>query len=166
MQEVAPEGRAKRRQELDALCKIKKPSDIKDLTTKGTREDDHLQCALVSINGIEIEFMYYGNLGFLEYWNDSKKAFRDLLSSIDHVTTMELENMEDEEENEDKIIDTFPKFLNYFKTCKYLTVIDFNIHLLDQMSKKMLTQEVFLEYLNYTQKEVSNTLVKMIDKMK
>ena len=64
------------------LKKIKSRKDIKSLIITHQYEDDHLQCAETRINGVEIGFHYYDDLGFLKYWKDSPTAFKDLLQSL------------------------------------------------------------------------------------
>ena len=65
------------------LLKIKTCEDIKALVIEDEYEDDHLQCADVIINGVPIEFNWYDNLGFLLYWDESPRAFEDLLNAIE-----------------------------------------------------------------------------------
>ena len=66
------------------LLNIKSPSDIKSFEVTDIYEDDNAQCADVIINGIPIEFLWSDNVGFVSYWNESKKAFDTLLEAIDH----------------------------------------------------------------------------------
>lgn len=66
------------------LLNIKSPSDIKSFEVVDIYEDDNAQCADVIINGIPIEFLWYDNVGFVSYWNESKKAFDALLEAIEY----------------------------------------------------------------------------------
>jgi len=66
------------------LLNIKSPSDIKSFEVVDIYEDDNAQCADVIINGIPIEFLWYDEVGFVSYWNESKKAFDALLEAIDY----------------------------------------------------------------------------------
>jgi len=70
---------------------IKKQKDIEVFIIENQYEDDHLQCCDVHINGINVSFNYYDDLGFIHYWNDSKKAFKDLMTAIDTCISMEEE---------------------------------------------------------------------------
>lgn len=60
-------------------------------------EDDHLLCSDSIINGVPIQFGWYDSLGFLEYWEDSKKAWKDLKTEIESQVEMILDSMEREE---------------------------------------------------------------------
>lgn len=82
---------------VEDLNKIKTPEDIKSFVITYDGEDDHLQCANVRINGVEVSFDYYDDLGFLKYWVDSPTAFQDLLSAIETSIAV-WEDMKDEEE--------------------------------------------------------------------
>jgi hypothetical protein len=68
--------------QIKKLLKIKNRSDIKSFEILDEYEDDHLPCAECKINGIEIAFMWYDNLGALYYWKDSDSAFNDLKTYI------------------------------------------------------------------------------------
>ncbi len=74
------------------LESLDSPSDIKSFEIIERFEDDHLQCAIVEINGISLEFMYFDELGFLEYWKDSKSAFENLTSAIETVKEIAEDN--------------------------------------------------------------------------
>lgn len=78
-------------QTIEDLKKIKTPQDIKSFIILKRYEDDHLLCAIVFINGIKIEFLYYDELGFLKYWHDSPSAFNDLLKSLQYEINVLLE---------------------------------------------------------------------------
>jgi hypothetical protein len=74
---------------LTPLLEIKKPEDIKSFAIESIEEDDNALCAECKINGIDIEFLWYDTLGFLEYWNESKKAFKELQEAIQHSVELE-----------------------------------------------------------------------------
>ena len=74
---------------------IKTREDITSLVVTDEYEDDHLQCADVTINGLDFQFMCYDNLGFLEYWNDSDKAFEVLKDAIRYQVDMMIEDQPD-----------------------------------------------------------------------
>ena len=67
---------------ITSLLNIKNKKDIKSFEVTSIYEDDHLQCADCIINGIDVEFLWFDNVGFVEYWNESKKAFNDLKEAI------------------------------------------------------------------------------------
>jgi hypothetical protein len=67
---------------LKPLLEIQNKADVKSFEILDTYEDDHLPCAECKINGIEIAFMWYDNLGALYYWKDSDSAFEDLKTYI------------------------------------------------------------------------------------
>ena len=83
--------------EIKALLQIKSAKDIKSVIIEDEYEDDHQQCAMVKINGIEMEMMWYDELGFLHYWNESPKAFKRLIKAIQHCCLEAMENMSDSE---------------------------------------------------------------------
>ena len=86
-------------QQIKQLAQIKTIQDIKSLDVTNEYEDDHQQCADVEINGIAIEFLWYDNLGFLEYYDESAKAAAKLLKSIQFIiynAIEELDEMDDE----------------------------------------------------------------------
>ena len=64
------------------LLNIQNRSDIKSFKIIERYEDDHLQCSVVSINGIKIGFQYYDELGFLDYYDESDRAFNNLKEAI------------------------------------------------------------------------------------
>jgi len=74
------------------LSKIQKREDIKSFKIIEQLIDDNLQCAVVEINGIEIEFNYYDDLGFLTYYHDSDTAFNDLKESIKNSIEIHKDN--------------------------------------------------------------------------
>jgi len=83
--------------DIKPLTKIKNKSDIKSFKVIDEYEDDHQQCALVKINGIKMEMMWYDELGFLQYWNESPKALKRLIKAIQHCCLVAMENMSDDE---------------------------------------------------------------------
>ncbi len=67
---------------LKKLTEINTAADIKSFEVRDEYEDDHQQCAEVTINGIDCEFMWYDNVGFIHYWDESNKAFDALKQAI------------------------------------------------------------------------------------
>lgn len=90
------------KQQIKALLAIKSIDDIKSLDVINEYEDDHQQCADVEINGINVEFLWYDNLGFLQYYDESPKAAAKLLQSIKFVAFAALEELSDEWDEEMK----------------------------------------------------------------
>lgn len=70
--------------DIETLMRIKSADDVASVEVELYYEDDHQQCANVRINGAYIEFLWYDNLGFLEYWQDSAKAKADLFHNMQH----------------------------------------------------------------------------------
>lgn len=70
--------------DIATLLSIKCADDITQVEIIDEYEDDRAICADVKVNGAPIEFMWYDNLGFIRYWNDSPKAKQDLFESIQH----------------------------------------------------------------------------------
>lgn len=68
--------------DLWSLFRINTREDIKSFEVRDEYEDDHQQCAEVTINGIDCEFMWYDSVGFIHYWEESNKAFNELQSGI------------------------------------------------------------------------------------
>ena len=66
---------------------IEKISDIKSFEVVSQYVDDRLNCAEVRINGELVEFMWYEDLGFLYYWDESPRAFKQLKDSIRYYYT-------------------------------------------------------------------------------
>ena len=83
--------------EINALLQIKSAKDIKSVVIENEYEDDHQQCADVKINGIDVEMLWYDELGFLHYWNESPKALKRLIKAIQHCCFVAMENMSDDE---------------------------------------------------------------------
>jgi hypothetical protein len=68
---------------LKKLTEINTAADIKSFEVRDEYEDDHQQCAEVTINGIDCEFMWYeANVGFIHYWDESNRAFKSLKQAI------------------------------------------------------------------------------------
>jgi hypothetical protein len=68
--------------DLKSLFNIQTPADIKSFEIIDEYEDDHQQCAEVTINGINCDFMWHDSVGFIHYWGESKKAFKKLKGGI------------------------------------------------------------------------------------
>jgi hypothetical protein len=68
--------------DLWSLFRINTREDIKSFEVRDEYEDDHQQCAEVTINGIDCEFMWFDSVGFIHYWEESKKAFNELHIAI------------------------------------------------------------------------------------
>ena len=88
------------KQQIKALLAIKSIDDIKTLDVINEYEDDHQPCADVEINGIAVEFLWYDNLGFLQYYDESPKAAAKLLKSIQYIAFAALEELSDEWDEE------------------------------------------------------------------
>ena len=69
-------------EQIKNLLSIVTPADITSFVVNDIYEDDHLQCVDVVINGTPLEFLWYDNVGFINYWNESKKAMNELVSAI------------------------------------------------------------------------------------
>lgn len=87
-------------EQIKTLLEINQPSDIKSFTISSIYEDDHQQCAEVIINGVPLEFLWYDNVGFVEYWEESPKAFGKLRGAIKVAVQMWLENIDEEDWSE------------------------------------------------------------------
>ena len=83
------------KQQIKQLAQIKTIQDIKSLDITNEYVDDHEQCADVEINGIAVEFLWYDNLGFLEYYDESAKAAAKLLKSIRFIVFDAIEELDD-----------------------------------------------------------------------
>ena len=79
--------------DLKSLLNITTPADIKSFAINDVYEDDHQQCAELEINGVYVEFMWYDNVGFIEYWDESKKAFNALRDAIAAYVNQRVESM-------------------------------------------------------------------------
>lgn len=80
-----------RKCELNELLKIQKVEDIKSVELIKDYMDDNLICRTYKINGIIIEFNYYDDLGFMDYYTDSKKAFNNLLEALKNSVEISME---------------------------------------------------------------------------
>lgn len=85
------------KQQIKALLSIKSIDDIKSLDITNEYTDDHSQCAEVEINGIAVEFLWYDELGFLQYYDESPRAAAKLLKSIRHSVMMALGEMSEQD---------------------------------------------------------------------
>ena len=61
------------------LATIKTSTDV-DITHVEYFEDDHQPCASYKMNGVHVEALWMDETGFLEYWDESPKAFRKLIT--------------------------------------------------------------------------------------
>ena len=64
------------------LENIKNREDIKSFNIKRIFEDDHLICVELEINDVDIEFLYFDDIGFLYNWEFINRSFKVLLESI------------------------------------------------------------------------------------
>jgi len=64
------------------LIDIKTPEDIESFTVVTRYIDDDLECAECIINGIEIEFLWRGDLSFLDDWEEEEDSFERLIECI------------------------------------------------------------------------------------
>lgn len=65
------------------LENIKTREDIKSFNIKKVFEDDHLICVELEINNVDIEFLYYDDIGFIYRWEFLDEDFDKLLRSIE-----------------------------------------------------------------------------------
>ena len=79
------------------LLFIATPADITSFVVEDIYEDDHAQCADVVINGAPLEFLWYEDLGFINYWTESKKAMSELVSAIYAAVQMKLDDVDESE---------------------------------------------------------------------
>lgn len=85
-------------EKLKSLLNIKQLSDIKSLDVVDEWEDDHEMCYAVEINGVVVEFLWMTSIiGALTYYNDSPRAFNDLIEAIKYAVETELEEMSEED---------------------------------------------------------------------
>jgi len=102
--------------DLKKLTEITTPADIKSFEVRDVYEDDHQQCAEVTINGIDVEFMWYDSIGFIEYWDESKKAFKDLRDAITASVQQRAETLHEDGECSDEDFDeVYGKCQRYFE---------------------------------------------------
>ncbi len=62
---------------------IKTREDIKSFNIKRIFEDDHLICVELEINDVDIEFLYFDDIGFIYNWEFLDEGFDKLLRSIE-----------------------------------------------------------------------------------
>jgi hypothetical protein len=89
------------KQQIKQLLQIKTIEDIKSLNIIDQYEDDHQQCAEVEINGINVEFLWFDELGFLQYYNESAKAAMKLLHAIRFFVFATLDQMDEADFDEE-----------------------------------------------------------------
>ena len=82
-------------EQIAAVISIREPSDISSFEVKSVYEDDHAQCADVVINGTPLEFLWYDNIGFIEYWAESPKAMKHLVNAIMAAIQMKLDDVDE-----------------------------------------------------------------------
>ena len=82
--------------DLKSLFNIQTPADIKSFEVRDEYEDDHQQCAEVTINGIDCEFMWYDSVGFIHYWEESNKAFNELRRAIAVFVQQKVEELHED----------------------------------------------------------------------
>lgn len=87
-------------QQIKSLLQIKSVDDIESLKVTGEYTDDHQQCAYVEINGFEVEFLWYDELGFLYYYKESPKAAAKLIQAIHTAAVMMAEALQEEYDEE------------------------------------------------------------------
>jgi hypothetical protein len=80
-------------EQIKNLLSIVTPADITSFVVNDIYEDDHLQCVDVVINGTPLEFLWYDNVGFINYWNESKKAMNELVGAIHAAVQMKLDEV-------------------------------------------------------------------------
>jgi hypothetical protein len=61
------------------LATIKTSKDV-DVTHVEYFEDDQQPCASFRMNGVHVEALWMDETGFLEYWDESPKAFKKLVT--------------------------------------------------------------------------------------
>lgn len=79
---------------IEAVNKVKK--GIIDLKVVGSYVDDHLQCREVDINNVRFDFLWYDDVGFLTYYEDSKSATEDLIDAMNTCISIQKEDEEKE----------------------------------------------------------------------
>lgn len=85
------------KQQIEQLLQIKSVDDIRSVEIENEYTDDHQHCADVKINDIDLEMLWYDDLGFLKYWDESPKALKRLIRAIRHCCFVAMEEMGDEE---------------------------------------------------------------------
>ena len=81
-------------EQIATLLSIAKPADITSFIINDVYEDDHQMCADVTINGVNVEFLWHDNVGFIEYWSESPKAMKSLVGAIKGAVNMSLDDGE------------------------------------------------------------------------
>ena len=82
-------------EQIAAVISIREPSDITSFKVENVYEDDHAMCADVVINGTPLEFLWYDNVGFIEYWKESPKAMNHLVNAIMAAIQMKLDMVDE-----------------------------------------------------------------------
>lgn len=81
----------------EMLTAIRTAEDIK-VTKVSHFVDDHCPCVAFKINGLEVEALWLDETGFIEYWDESSKAFNKLITvvveSLEREFEVYLENQE------------------------------------------------------------------------
>ena len=62
---------------------IKTKEDIHTFQINKIYEDDHLTCVDLEINGVNVNFNYYDDIGFLYLWKYEEDSFNKLLGAIE-----------------------------------------------------------------------------------
>lgn len=78
-------------EQIATLLSIAIPTDITSFIINDVYEDDHQMCADVTINGVNVEFLWHDNVGFIEYWYESPKAMKALVGAIKSAVYMALD---------------------------------------------------------------------------
>jgi hypothetical protein len=87
-------------QQIKSLLQIKSIDGVQSLNTINEYVDDHQQCAEVEINGINVEFLWYDELGFLCYYQESPAAAKKLINAIHASAIAMAENLEEDYDEE------------------------------------------------------------------
>lgn len=82
--------------QIAAVISIREPSDITSFVVKTVYGDDHPDGGVdVTINGTTLEFLWYDNIGFIEYWDESPKAMKHLVNAIMTAVQRALEDVDE-----------------------------------------------------------------------
>lgn len=87
-------------QQIKSLLQIKSIDDVQSLDIINEYTVDHSPCAEVEINGINVDFLWYDELGFLRYYKESPKAAKKLISAIHASAVAVAENLEEDYDEE------------------------------------------------------------------
>jgi hypothetical protein len=87
-------------QQIKSLLQIKSINDVQSLNIIDEYTDDHLPCAEVEINGINVDFLWYDELGFLRYYKESPAAANRLIDAIHASAGAMAENLEEDYDEE------------------------------------------------------------------